>query len=285
MPSTPEPFNRSSPRLDVRLAALKKSGCGGLAAYVVVGDPDAETSLEIVNRLPEAGVDLIELGIPFNDPIADGPTIVAGHDRALAAGATSETVLQLVERFRKRDDRTPIVLMGYFNSLYRRGLGPFLRRIASSGADGVLAVDINLAHWDELGPYAAEAHLANVMIVSPGTSAARRREIMKRSTGFCYYASVAGTTGSKAIDLQSMRRAVRSMRRASEIPVGVGFGITNAHQVARVTDVADLAIVGAAIVKRVGEASTDGRGRAEIVEETIGFVKKLAAGKMLPKSV
>jgi len=255
-------------RLDARFAQLKREGRAGFVAYVMAGDPDVETSLAILDGLPAAGADLIELGFPFSDPMADGPPVQRAALRALAAGATLAGTLELVRRFRANDAETPVVLMGYLNPILSLGVGRFAGEATAAGVDGVIIVDCPpeeaepvLAAFDPLG-------LALVRLATPTTDEARLPTVVRRTTGFVYYVSVAGVTGGKSVDAAAIAPAVDQVRRASGLPVAVGFGIRTPEQARAVARVADAAVVGSALVDAVGDAHAQNRDPVAKVLET-----------------
>jgi len=238
-------------RLQARFAALKAEGRAAFVAYIMAGDPDAETALDILRALPDAGADIIELGFPFSDPMAEGPPIQRSAQRALAAGMTLNGVLETVSRFRERDQTTPIVLMGYLNLLLTHGLEPFGRDAAAAGVDALIAVD---CPPEEAGPLADAMDAAGVDLIrfaTPTSDDARLAVIAKRTAGFIYYVSVAGVTGVKAVDATSVGPAVERVRKATGLPVAVGFGIRTPEQAAAVAEVADAVVVGSALVDEI----------------------------------
>jgi tryptophan synthase alpha chain len=241
-------------RIEARFAGLKRDGRAGFVAYVMAGDPDAETSLAIIKGLPAAGADLIELGFPFSDPMAEGPPIQRAAQRALAAGMTLKGVLDLVHRFRAGDQTTPIVLMGYLNVLLTYGLDAFARDATAAGIDGVIVVD---CPPEEAGPLADAldgAGVALIRLATPTSDDARLKVIARRTAGFLYYVSVAGVTGVKAVDEAGVGPAVARVRRATGLPVAVGFGIRTPEQARAVAKVADAVVVGSALVDEVAAA-------------------------------
>ena len=241
-------------RIESRFASLKREGRAGFVAYVMAGDPDAETSLQILSGLPAAGADLIEVGFAFSDPMAEGPPIQRAAQRALAAGMTLRGVLDLVRRFRQVDPATPIVLMGYLNVLLSYGLEAFARDAAAAGVDGAIVVD---CPPEEAGPLADAldgAGVALIRLATPTSDDARLKVIARRTAGFVYYVSVAGVTGVKAVDETGVGPAVARVRRATGLPVAVGFGIRTPEQAGAVAKVADAVVVGSALVDEVAAA-------------------------------
>jgi len=241
-------------RIESRFAGLKREGRAGFVAYVMAGDPDAETSLQIIGGLPAAGADLIEVGFPFSDPMAEGPPIQRAAQRALAAGMTLGGVLDLVRRFRAGDAATPIVLMGYLNVLLSYGLDAFAHDAAAAGVDGAIVVD---CPPEEAGPLADaldRAGVALIRLATPTSDDARLKVIARRTAGFVYYVSVAGVTGVKAVDEAGVGPAVARIRRATGLPVAVGFGIRTPEQASAVAKLADAVVVGSALVDEVAAA-------------------------------
>jgi tryptophan synthase alpha chain len=261
-------------QLDSRFAALKREGRAGFVAYVMAGDPDAETSLRILQGLPDAGADIIELGFPFSDPMADGPAIQRSALRSLAAGMTLTGTLDVARRFREGDQETPIVLMGYLNPILTYGLEPFATDAAASGVDGVIVID---CPPEEAGPVLAAfepAGLALIRLASPTTDDARLPVVVRRTSGFVYYISVAGVTGGKPVDAESVAPAVARVRAASGLPVAVGFGIRTPEQAAAVAKIADAVVVGTALVDAVADAVAQNRDPVAKVLETAAALAK-----------
>jgi tryptophan synthase alpha chain len=238
-------------RLEARFAALKAEGRAGFVAYVMAGDPDAQTALEIVKALPAAGADIIELGFPFSDPMAEGPPIQRSAQRALAAGMTLTGVFETVRGFREADQATPIVLMGYMNLVLTHGLEAFANDAARAGVDGLIVVDCPPEEAEPLADALDATGVALIRLATPTSDDARLAVIARRTAGFVYYVSVAGVTGVKAVDAASVGPAVERVRRASGLPVAVGFGIRTPEQAAAVAQVADAVVVGSALVDEV----------------------------------
>ncbi len=255
-------------RIEARFAALKREGRAGFVAYVMAGDPDAETSLAIVKGLPAAGADLIELGFPFSDPMAEGPPIQRAAQRALAAGMTLNGVLDIVRRFRAADQATPIVLMGYMNVLLTHGLDAFARDAAAAGVDGVIVVDCPPEEADPLADALDGAGAALIRLATPTSDDARLKVIARRTAGFIYYVSVAGVTGVKAVDEAGVGPAVARVRRATGLPVAVGFGIRTPEQAGAVARVADAVVVGSALVDAGAAAAAANENVTSRVLET-----------------
>ncbi len=241
-------------RIEKRFAELKAQGRAGFIAYIVAGDPGAEASFEILKGLPGAGADIIELGYPFSDPMAEGPPIQRASQRALKAGMTLNGTLELVRRFRVGDQTTPLILMGYLNPLLTPGLEAFAAHAAEAGVDGMIVVDCPPEEADPLAD-ALDAHgVALIRLATPTTDDARLKIVAKRTSGFVYYVSVAGVTGVKQANAEVVAPAVERVRRASGLPVAVGFGIRTPEQAAAVARVADAAVVGSALVDEIAAA-------------------------------
>ncbi len=266
-------------RIDKRFAALKQEGRSGFVAYVSAGDPDHDTSLEIIRGLPKAGADVIELGMPFTDPMADGPAIQASGLRALRAGANMNKTLDLVRGFRSGDDDTPIVLMGYYNPIYVYGVDRFLADAKQAGVDGLIIVDLPPEEDSELCLPALEAGLNFIRLATPTTDDKRLPAVLKNTSGFVYYVSMTGVTGTKDVNTDHVTGAVARLRSHSDLPVAVGFGIKTPDQVRAVGAAANAAVVGSALVSKIAETLTeDGRPTPKTVPESLAFAAELAAG-------
>ena len=242
-------------RIDRRFAALKAEGRAAFVAYVMAGDPDAATALEIVKGLPAAGADLIELGFPFSDPMAEGPTIQRASQRALARKMTLNGTLDIVRAFREGDQDTPIILMGYLNPLVNRGFEIFAKQANDAGVDGLIVVDCPPEEADPLSDALEAEGLALIRLASPTTDEKRLPAVIRRTSGFVYYVSVAGVTGVKEADADSVSPAVERLRAASGLPVAVGFGIRTPERAAEIARVADAAVVGSALVDEIEAAA------------------------------
>jgi tryptophan synthase alpha chain len=268
-------------RITKRFAQLKADKRAGLVTYVTAGDPDAATSYEILKGLPSAGADLIELGMPFTDPMADGTSIQLGGQRALKAGMTVDATFDMVKRFRTEagDKDTPIVLMGYYNLVYQRGAETFCKEAAAAGVDGVILVDLPPEEVDEIKPYATAAGIDTVLLTAPTTDDVRLPAVLKYSSGFVYFVSVLGITGTSSASEDSIRTHVERIRRHTGLPIGVGFGIKTPEQAAAVARHADAAVVGSAIVDRVKNGlDADGKATPELVPGVFAYIKTLADG-------
>lgn len=264
-------------RIAARFAALKRANRAGLVAFITAGDPDLDTSLAILNGLPEAGADVIELGMPFSDPMADGPAIQASTLRALHAGTTLRKTLSLVRAFRETNTETPLVLMGYFNPIYRYGVEKFCADARAAGADGLIVVDLPPEEDEELYAPARTAGLHFIRLATPTTDDKRLPAVLAKTGGFLYYVSIAGITGTKAADAVDVAAAVARLRKHTDLPLAVGFGIKTPQAAATIARAADAAVVGSAIVETV-KASLDAQGRAseKTVSSVLSFVKSLS---------
>jgi tryptophan synthase alpha chain len=266
-------------RLTERFAALKAEGRGGFIPFVTSCDPDPETFAQLLAGLPAAGADIIEIGVPFTDPAADGPSIQAAGLRALNAGATLKRTLALVQEFRQQDQTTPIVLMGYFNPIYAMGCDAFATAAKAAGVDGLITVDLPPEEEEELrGPVQA-AGIDIVRLIAPTTDDARLPKVLEHASGFIYYVSITGITGTATPSLDSIEAAATRLRQHTDLPLAVGFGIRTPEMVGDIAKVANAAVVGSAIVERVA-ANLDESGKAKpgLVEDVLGFVQGLANG-------
>ncbi|MGH7110214.1 MAG: tryptophan synthase subunit alpha [Stellaceae bacterium] len=269
----------SSGRIAHRFAALREEKRAGLVAYLTAGDPDRDTSLALFRGLPGAGADLIEIGMPFSDPMADGPAIQRAGQRALKAGMGLRGTLALVRELRRADDKTPIVLMGYYNPIYRYGTERFSGDAVAAGVDGVIVVDLPPEEDAELTLPARAAGLALVRLATPTSDDKRLPVVLERADGFLYYVAIAGITGTRPADTGAVHAAVARLRRFTALPIAVGFGIKNPEQAAAVARAADAAVVGSALVQRLADNLTpDGGATPGLVEAVLADVRALAAG-------
>ena len=266
-------------RIEKRFAALKAEGRGALVAFVTAGDPDQKTAREIVLGLPEAGADIIELGMPFSDPMADGPSVQASSLRALKAGATIANTLELVAAFRAEDQNTPIILMGYFNPIYIYGVDAFLTDAKAAGIDGLIIVDLPPEEDSELCKPAIDAGIRWIRLATPTTDDERLPKVLNNASGFIYYVSILGVTGSASTPEDATRKAVMRLKSHTDLPVAVGFGIKTPEMAATIAKSADAAVVGSAIVDRVLEGlDADGKPGPDTARNVLSFVSELAAG-------
>jgi tryptophan synthase alpha chain len=270
-------------RIDKRFAALKREGRAGLVTFITAGDPDYASSLAILKALPAAGADIIELGMPFSDPMADGPAIQASSTRALRAGQTMEKTLQMVTAFRAADDATPIVLMGYYNPIYVYPVDRFIADAVAAGADGLIVVDMPPEEDAELRPAAAAAGLNFIRLATPTTDGRRLPAVLANTSGFVYYVSIAGITGTKAPDLSEVGAHVGRIKAQTSLPIAVGFGVKSEGQVGAIARIAEGVVVGSAIVSAIAE-SLDREGNATRATEpqVLGLVERLASALRHP---
>lgn len=271
--------NQSETRIDRRFAELKEQGRPALVTFVMAGDPDYQTALDIVSALPGAGADLIEIGMPFSDPMADGPAIQKAGQRALKSGQTLAKTLDLVAAFRENDEATPIVLMGYYNPIYTMGADRFVERAKKAGVDGLIIVDLPPEADDELCLPAIGAGLNFIRLTTPTTDAKRLPAVLENTSGFVYYVSITGITGTAAPDPEKVAAQVAHIKAKTDLPVAVGFGVKTAEQAAAIGRAADGVVVGSAIVSTI-EASLgeDGKARDKAVAGVAGLVAELAKG-------
>jgi len=252
-------------RLAGRFAQLKKEGRAAFVPFISAGDPDFDTSLTILQQLPGAGADVIELGMPFSDPMADGPAVQASSLRALKAGANMSRTLELVRRFRRADSATPVVLMGYTNPVHAYGAAKFIRDAAAAGVDGLIIVDLPPEEDEVLRLPAAAQAIDLIRLVTPTTDAARLAKVLNGASGFLYYVSITGVTGTKSFETDKVAAALSRIRKATDLPIAVGFGVRTPEQAAAIAGIADGVVVGSAIVGRIATVPKD-RVVAEVVE-------------------
>ena len=257
-------------RIDDTFARLKADGTKAFVSYIMAGDPDYDTSLAVMKGLPGAGVDIIELGLPFTDPMADGPTIQLAGGRALDGGMTLEKTLQMVRDFRKGDTTTPIVLMGYYNPIYSRGVDKFLADANEAGIDGLIVVDLPPEEDEELCIPAQKAGLNFIRLATPTTDDNRLPAVLTNTSGFVYYVSITGITGAAAAEAKDVGPEVARIKAKTDLPVIVGFGIRTPETSEAIAAVADGCVVGSAIVSEIAEGKP--------VEDVLAFVKSLADG-------
>jgi len=257
-------------RIDAKIAALRAEGKKAFVTYIMAGDPDYATSLEVVKGLPAAGVDIIELGIPFTDPMADGPTIQLAGQRALGAGMTLQKTLDMATEFRKGDDTTPIVLMGYYNPIYSRGVEKFLIDAKAAGIDGLIVVDLPPEEDSELCIPAQAAGLNFIRLATPTTDDKRLPKVLTNTSGFVYYVSITGITGAAEAEAGDVGPEVARIKSQTDLPVIVGFGIKTPERSEAIARVADGAVVGSAIVEKIAAGDSPA--------DVLSFVKSLADG-------
>jgi tryptophan synthase alpha chain len=264
-------------RLVRRFAELRAQGRGGLVTYLTAGDPDYETSLTIFRGLPKAGVDVIEIGMPFSDPMADGPAIQAAGLRALKAGGSLKRTLELVAAFRRDDRDTPIVLMGYYNPIYRFGVERFCAKAREAGVDGLIVVDLPPEEDHELRPHARAAGLEIIRLATPTTDAKRLPTVLDGAGGFIYYVAVLGVTGTRSAAAADVARHLAQIRAMSDLPIAVGFGIKTPGQAAEIVRFADAAVVGSALVQTIADRlDAAGAPKPGLVEALNADIRALA---------
>jgi tryptophan synthase alpha chain len=261
-------------RLAAKFAALKGQGRAAFIPFITAGDPDMDLSFAILERLPSCGADVIELGMPFTDPMADGPAVQASSVRALKAGATMAKVLKMVEKFRKTDRDTPLVLMGYYNPVHAYGTARFARDAAAAGVDGLIVVDLPIEEDEVLRLPARAQGVDLIRFVTPTTDQSRLKRIVAEASGYLYYVSVAGVTGTKSVPEEEVRAALARVKAATNLPCAVGFGIRSAQQAEAIARIADGVVVGSAIVSRV--ADNLAAGRDKILQEVLDLTRTLS---------
>jgi tryptophan synthase alpha chain len=268
-----------STRIDRRFADLKAQGRAALVTFLTAGDPDLETSLAILQALPAAGADVVELGMPFTDPMADGPAIQMSSQRALKAGQTLRKTLDMARAFRQADDATPLVLMGYYNPIYIYGVDRFLRDAKSAGVDGLIVVDLPPEEDEELCLPALKAGMNFIRLATPTTDDKRLPAVLANTSGFVYYVSITGITGAATPDPAKVAAAVARIKRHTSLPVAVGFGVRSAEQACVIASCADGVVVGSALVNAL-KGSLDGEEKptAKTVTVVINLVAELARG-------
>jgi tryptophan synthase alpha chain len=266
-------------RIDARFAQLKKEGRSAFVTFLMAGDPDPKTSLDIVKAMPKAGADIIEIGMPFTDPMADGPSIQAAGLRALKAGMTLKKTLEMVCGFRKEDNATPLVLMGYYNPIYIYGVDAFLADAKSAGVDGLIIVDLPPEEDAELCVPTLKAGLNFIRLATPTTDDRRLPAVLANTSGFVYYVSITGITGSAAADSSAVGEAVARIKQHTDLPVCVGFGIRTPEAARAIAERANGAVVGTALVDALrGSLDADGRATVKTVDAVAGLAASLAQG-------
>ncbi len=260
-------------RIGEQFAALRAQGRTGLIPYVTAGDPDPQTSVALLHSLVAAGADLVELGVPFSDPQADGPVIQDACQRALAHGVTLADVLDMVSTFRRDDTTTPVVVMGYLNPIEQMGAARFAERAGAAGVDGVIIVDAPPEESDELIEALVDAGIDPIFLVAPTTADERMQRIAQRARGFLYYVSLKGVTGAANLPVDEVAEKLRTIRGYTDLPIGVGFGIRDADSAAQVGRVADAVVVGSAVVGRIAEHPGDTQAITQAVRELVGSMR------------
>ena len=263
-------------RLTNKFKQLKAENRGGLVTFITAGDPNPSTCAAILNSLPKSGADIIELGMPFSDPVADGPAIQLASLRAIDAGTTLASIIQMVSEFRQNDEQTPIILMGYYNPVYCYGVDKFINDCESAGVDGLIIVDLPPEENDELYQPAHKAQIDLIHLITPTTDQSRLMTLLEKSSGFLYYVSIAGITGTDSAAEEVIKQRVEFIRGSTQLPVAVGFGIKTGEDVKTMTQYADAAVVGSAIVQII-EANQDS-DQDTLVNLVENKVKELASG-------
>jgi tryptophan synthase alpha chain len=270
-------------RIDKRFTELKREGRAGLVTFITAGDPDYDSSLAILDALPKAGADIIELGMPFSDPMADGPAIQASSQRALHAGQTMKKTLAMVKSFREKDKSTPLVLMGYYNPIYVYPVDRFVADAADAGADGLIVVDMPPEEDAELRPPAAAAGLNFIRLATPTTDAKRLPAVLANTSGFVYYVSIAGITGTKAPDLAQVKGHVGRIKAHTDLPIAVGFGVKTEEQVRALAPVAEGVVVGSALVAAIAQSlDNEGKATPSTQRDVLQLVARLSAALRQP---
>ena len=264
-------------RIEKKFLDLKNINKKALITFVTAGDPDYSTSLNLIKKLPEAGADIIEIGMPFTDPMADGPGIQASYLRAIEAGQNLIKTIELVKEFRNKNNDTPIVLMGYYNPIYCYGVDKFLKDISMIGVDGLIIVDLPPEVDNELCIPAKKHGINFIRLATPTSDEKRLKKILVNSSGFLYYVSVAGITGSKTPQLQDIKKKIDFIKSKCSIPLAVGFGIRTPDQVKNIANISDGVVVGSAIIDRIFEGIESSKGEDFIVENALNLVKDLSA--------
>tara|TARA_B100002051_G_scaffold196777_1_gene186674 strand:+ start:849 stop:1676 length:828 start_codon:yes stop_codon:yes gene_type:complete len=264
-------------RIEKKFLDLKTINKKALITFVTAGDPDYSTSLNLIKKLPEAGADIIEIGMPFTDPMADGPGIQASYLRAIEAGQNLIKTIELVKEFRNKNNDTPIVLMGYYNPIYCYGVDKFLKDISMIGVDGLIIVDLPPEVDNELCIPAKKHGINFIRLATPTSDEKRLKKILVNSSGFLYYVSVAGITGSKTPQLQDIKKKIDFIKSKCSIPLAVGFGIRTPDQVKNIANISDGVVVGSAIIDRIFEGIESSKGEDFIVENALNLVKDLSA--------
>ena len=263
-------------RIEKRFADLKAAGKAGLVTYLMAGDPDYTTALGILKGLPDAGADFIELGMPFMDPMADGPTIQLAANRALKAGMDTKKVLDMVKEFRTGNTETPVILMGYYNPIYRYGVDAFVNDALAAGVDGLIVVDLPPEEDGELYSPAHKAGLNVIRLTTPTTDNARLSLVLTNTTGFVYHVSITGITGAASPTQADIAKAVARLKRHTDLPIVVGFGIRTPNHVADINQHADAAVVGSALIQTLADTlDGDDKAGAETIQKTLDFVRQL----------
>lgn len=267
-----------SSRIEQTFKELKLKGKSAFIPYITAGDPDIGLSQKILNALPRGGADIIEIGMPFSDPMADGPAIQQSSLRALSNGQDMKRTLSMVKEFRIQNDHTPIILMGYYNPILQFGTENFLKECTLMEIDGLIVVDLPIEHGQELSIPAKKAGIDFINFITPTTSSERLQSIIKVSSGFLYYVSIAGITGTKAPEVKELEDMVNKIKKYTDIPIGVGFGIKDSDQVKNISKFSDAVVIGSAIVNQIKDLKKQNLNDDDIVESLINFILNLSSG-------
>ncbi|MGI9317423.1 MAG: tryptophan synthase subunit alpha [bacterium] len=265
-------------RLARRFEKVKSENRAAMVTFLTAGDPDPETAEKILMGMPAAGADVIELGMPFSDPMADGPAIQLANLRSLGAGMTLKKTLSTIERFRKTDSDTPIILMGYYNPIHYYGVQAFIDRALEVGVDGLIIVDLPPEEDDEMCHPCLTAGLNWIRLTTPTSDDHRLQTILKNSSGFVYHVAIAGITGTRSAAAETVMQDVARIKQHTDLPIAVGFGIKSAEQVKETAKIADAVVVGSALVQRIADGSERSSSAEQICDDVHGFVGQLAAG-------
>ncbi|MBR0649051.1 tryptophan synthase subunit alpha [Roseomonas terrae] len=264
-------------RIAARFAALKKEGRGAFIPFLEAYDPDPATSLALLRGFPRAGADLIEIGVPFTDPMADGPTVQRAGQRGLKAGATLPGALAMVRDFRKEDDATPVILMGYYNPILAYGSERFCMDAAASGVDGLIIVDVPPEEADEIEPAAKANGLDLIRLVAPTTDDARLPRVLAATSGFVYYVAIAGVTGTRSATREALEANIPRIRKHTDLPIAIGFGVRTPEQAAEAARISDGAVVASALIDTLAESLDEqGRARPDTVRKVLDQVRALS---------
>ncbi len=263
-------------RIKKTFTELRKSNKKALGIFLTAGDPDFETSLNIFEQLPKNGVDFIEIGMPFSDPMADGPVIQLSSQRALKSGMTLEKCLTLVREFRKKNNHTPIILMGYYNPIYKYGKEKFVQKSVNFGVDGLIVVDLPPEEDNELYNYAEQHNLSFIRLITPTTQKERLGKILKNASGFVYYVSITGITGTQIPNLDEVSIKLQKLKTFTDLPVVIGFGIRSPEQARSMAEISDGIVVGSAVVDTIKSSLHNNKATKSTVKSCVEFITKIS---------
>jgi tryptophan synthase alpha chain len=265
-------------RIADQFAKLKSQNRAGLISFITAGDPDRINSQALLDGLPDAGADFIEFGMPFSDPMADGPAIQAASLRAIKAGITIDIVLDMVKSFRVKNNHTPLILMGYYNPIYAKGIQSFCKEAAQAGVDGLIIVDLPPEEAAELSVPAKQENIDFIFMATPTTDSDRLPEVLSHASGFIYYVSIAGITGTSSAQKSDVKVALNQLRRSTSLPIAVGFGLKTPEQVHEISQIADAAVVGSAIIQLISDnLDSNGKANNQLIDKVLNFVTQLAS--------